>query len=75
MDAQLILRISQMAISVILIALILLQRRGSGLSGVFGGGGAEFYGTRRGLEKVVFMLTIVFACLFAISAILGLVLS
>jgi preprotein translocase subunit SecG len=75
MDAQLILRISQMAISVILIALILLQRRGSGLSGVFGGGGQEFYGTRRGLEKVVFVLTIVFAFLFAISAILGLVLS
>lgn len=77
MDFQFILRISQMVIAVVLIVLILLQQRGGGLSGVFGGGGGggEFYGTRRGAEKGIFILTIIFACLFAISAILGLAIS
>jgi preprotein translocase subunit SecG len=72
MNLHFVLRISQMAIAAILIALILLQQRGGGLSEVFGGSG-EFYGTRRGLEKVVFVLTIIFAGLFIASAIVGLV--
>lgn len=72
MDIHSILRASQIVIAAILVALVLLQQRGGGLSGVFGGGG-EFYGTRRGLEKTVFVLTIVFATLFIISALLGFV--
>lgn len=67
------LQISQVVIATILIGLILLQQRGGGLSVVFGGMGGEFYGTRRGLEKVVFILTIIFAALFVLSALVGFV--
>ena len=41
-----------------------MQRRGSGLSGTFGGGGDSTYSTRRGVEKILFMATIVFAIIF-----------
>ena len=51
--------IAQVVVSVILIALISLQERSSGLSGVFGGSESGFYQTRRGLEKVIFGATIV----------------
>jgi len=54
-----IISILQIIISVILIILILLQERGSGLSGIFGGSGEGFYQTRRGLEKIIFITTIV----------------
>ena len=58
-----VLSIAQVAISILLIAAILLQNRGSGLSGVLGGGG-EIYRTKRGVEKSLFILTIVLAFLF-----------
>lgn len=54
-----IISILQIIISVILIVLILFQERGSGLSGIFGGSGEGFYQTRRGLEKIIFIATIV----------------
>ena len=73
MTPQTILRIVQITIAAILVGLILLQQRGGGLSGIFGGMGGEFYGTRRGLEKGVFVLTIVFATLFVASALSGFV--
>ncbi len=56
--------ILQIIISVLLIVLILLQEKSSGLSAVFGGEGG-FYQTRRGLEKVIFIGTIVLAIAFA----------
>lgn len=58
-----ILPIIQIVIAVLLIAAILLQQRGSGLSSVFGGEG-ESYHTRRGLEKKIFIGTIALAGLF-----------
>jgi preprotein translocase subunit SecG len=63
----------QIIVSIILIALVLVQDRTSGLSGVFGGAGATPYQTRRGLEKTIYWATIVAAALFAILAILNLV--
>lgn len=63
----------QIIISVILVALILVQDRTSGLSGVFGGAGATPYQTRRGLEKTIYWATIVAAVIFAVLAILNLV--
>ncbi len=69
------LLIGQIVISVILIALILLQERSSGLSGAFGGAGATPYQTRRGLEKTIYWGTIVAAAVFALLAILNLTLS
>jgi preprotein translocase subunit SecG len=63
----------QIIVSIILIALVLVQDRTSGLSGVFGGAGATPYQTRRGLEKTIYWATIVAAALFAILAILNLI--
>lgn len=53
--------------SIILILTVLLQQRGSGLGGAFGGSGAV-YQTKRGIERGVFISTIVFGILFVISA-------
>ncbi len=69
------LSIIQIIISIIIIVLVLLQERSSGLSGIFGGsdGGGGAYQTRRGMEKVVFIATIVFAVIFCGLAIFRLV--
>ena len=64
--------IVQVIISVILIVLILLQQRGAGgLGSAFGEDAGSVYRTRRGLEKGVFITTIVLAILFLILAILS----
>jgi len=65
--------IAQIIVSVALIVLILLQERSSGLSGVFGGGGGEFYSQRRGLEKMIFYATIALAVIFALLSALNLI--
>lgn len=67
-----ILEISQIVIAILLVVLILLQQRSAGLSSAFGGLG-EFYGTRRGLEKNIFTLTVIAAGFFILIALLNLV--
>lgn len=58
-----ILSVTQVIFSILLILFILLQNKGSGLSEVFGGSG-NFYTSRRGAEKMLFIATIVTAILF-----------
>jgi len=58
-----ILSIFQIIISFLLVVCILAQSRGGGLSTAFGGSG-ESYGTRRGMEKIIFIATIVLAIIF-----------
>lgn len=53
----------QSLLAVLLILFIILQSRGSGLGGAFGGAG-ELYTTRRGIEKILFRLTVLTAALF-----------
>ena len=60
-----ILAIGQIIVSVALIAAILLQARGTGLSGTFGGDSAV-YRSRRGIERRLWQFTIVLAVLFAV---------
>jgi protein translocase SecG subunit len=67
-----IIPILQIIVTVALVALILLQERSSGLSGIFGGEGSV-YQTRRGLEKGIFIGTIVLACAFVALAVINLV--
>jgi protein translocase SecG subunit len=55
--------ITQTALAVLLIIAILLQQRGTGLSGTFGGDGST-YSTRRGAERIIFIATIVLAVLW-----------
>ena len=65
-----IITIAQIITSVILIVLILVQERSSGLSGVFGGGESDAYQTRRGLERLIFFATIILIVTFAVLSIL-----
>jgi len=74
MNYSLILTIAQIVVSLILIALVLLQERSAGMSGIFGGDGGGIYQTRRGVERIAFGSTVVFAILFAIISIAQLVL-
>ncbi len=63
------LQIIQIILSVALIVLVLLQAKGGGLGGIFGGDGGV-YRTRRGLEKTMFQSTIGLAVIFFVTALL-----
>lgn len=60
---------AQILVSVLLIAIILIQIRGQG-SGFFGSAQASFR-TRRGVEKTMFQFTIVLAVVFTLLAIIS----
>lgn len=66
-----VLIILQIAVSLALIVLILMQAKGVGLGKAWGGSG-EFYKNRRGVEKIVFRATIVTAVLFFVISLLSL---
>lgn len=53
----------QIVISILLMASILLQNRGAGLSATFGGDFGGYY-TKRGFEKFLFWGSIVLGALF-----------
>lgn len=62
----------QLLSSILLVTSILLQQRGTGLSSAFGGEG-NVYRTKRGVEKILFYSTIVFAFFFFGSSLASLV--
>ncbi len=55
----------QIIISVTLIVILLLQMKGEGLGGIFGGD-SSVYHQRRGLEATLFNLTVVLSAIFLI---------
>ena len=57
------LAIGQIIVSIALVFAILLQARGTGLSGTFGGDSAV-YRSRRGIERRLWQFTIVLIALF-----------
>ena len=63
---------AQMILAVALISSILLQQRGTGLGGAFGGE-VTAYRSRRGIERTLFRLTILLAVLFVVFSLLNLV--
>ncbi|MEK7082358.1 MAG: preprotein translocase subunit SecG [Patescibacteria group bacterium] len=67
-----ILTIVQIITAFLLIGAILMQQRGGGLSQIFGGG-AGMYHTRRGMERTIFIATIILAILFLAGAALNIV--
>ena len=63
----------QVILSVILVTLILFQQSDAGLGSSFGGGdGSATFNTKRGLEKTIFIATIVVAILWVLTDILTL---
>jgi preprotein translocase subunit SecG len=64
------LQVIQIILGVALTAAILLQARGAGLGSVFGGTGTVFK-TRRGIDRLLFRITIVFAVLFCLLCAVG----
>lgn len=70
---QSVLPYAQISISILLIASILLQQRGSNLGGAFGGDNfsAAFH-KRRGAELFLFRASIVLAILFVAATFLAL---
>lgn len=59
----------ELLVAIILIALLVVQARGGGLGGIFGGWGTPTFRTRRGIERTLFRLTIILAALFVVVAI------
>lgn len=61
------LRAVQIILSITVIVFILLQARGAGLGSAFGGSSAgSVFKTRRGVEQLIFNMTIVFVILFSL---------
>lgn len=66
------IRVIQIILSIAVIIFILLQARGAGLGSAFGGSSAgSVFKTRRGVERLIFNLTIVFVILFAAVSLLS----
>lgn len=65
-----ILAVGQILLSIALMAAILLQARGTGLSGTFGGDSAV-YRSRRGVERRLWQFTIVLLVLFILFALVA----
>jgi len=71
---QTYLNVAQIVLAVALILVVLLQVRGGGLGGIFGQPGTV-YRTRRGVEKILFQLTIILVVVFLVISVLTLRLS
>lgn len=66
------IRVIQIILSIAVILFILLQVRGAGLGSAFGASSASTtFKTRRGVEKLIFNITVVFVILFAAVSLLG----
>jgi len=65
------IEIAIIIVSVALIASILLQSKGIGLGGLAGGDTGGVYTQRRGIEKVLFYITIVLSAIFLILALIS----
>ena len=67
-----ILAIGQILLSIALIASILMQARGTGLSGTFGGDSAV-YRSRRGVERRLWQFTVLLLVLWVLFALVAFV--
>lgn len=69
-----ILPYAQIILAVVLVTAILLQQSSAGLGGALGGSdGGSFHHTRRGFEKFLFYLSFVCGILFALFALLSII--
>ena len=65
----------QIVLAIVLIGAVLLQQTGAAMGGAFGASDnfSSAFHTRRGLEKTLFIVTIVIGILFAVSALISLI--
>ena len=68
------LQIVQIIVAATLITLILLQTKGTGLGGIFGGD-SSVYKSRRGVEKTLFNATIALSVVFFLVAIANVIIA
>jgi preprotein translocase subunit SecG len=61
--------------SIALVASIILQSKGAGLGGLSGADTGGVFTARRGVEKTLFWITIVFSVLFFVLAITSVILA
>lgn len=71
MNTDSILQIVMVVSGALCVLAILLQQRGASLGAGFGSSG-ELFTTRRGVDKSLFVVTIVFAVIFIVSILAGL---
>ena len=65
----------QLILSLLLILFVLLQRSADGIEGALGGSASNMtYFKRRGAERFLFIGTVILAILFAVTALIPLVL-
>ena len=64
-----VLTVSQIVVCVLLTISILLQNRAEGLGKMFGGGG-EVFRTKRGLEKFLYVFTIILVAVLVVLSLL-----
>ena len=69
---KVVISLIQIILGILLILVIIIQQKGSGIGTAFGGD-LSFYRTKRGAEKLLFYATIVIACLFILTSLIGLV--
>jgi len=69
-----ILAVGQIIVSIALIFAILMQARGTGLSGTFGGDSAV-YRSRRGVERRLWQFTIILLALFVMFSLASFILA
>jgi preprotein translocase subunit SecG len=65
------LLILNIVLSVLIIIFILVQGKGAGLGSAWGGGG-EMFQTRRGMEKIILWLTMIFIAIFLVVSLINL---
>ncbi|MCO5176301.1 MAG: preprotein translocase subunit SecG [Thermomicrobiales bacterium] len=58
-------------VSIMLMAVILMQSKGSGFSGAFGGDTSSIYRTRRGFERTLYNFTIGVGVIFVVLSIIA----
>jgi preprotein translocase subunit SecG len=70
-----ILNVAIIIVSIALIASVLLQSKGIGLGGLAGGDTGGVYTQRRGIEKVMFYITIALSVVFLLLALINVIIS
>ena len=70
---EIYLNVAQIIVSAALVVVILLQTKGGGMGGAFGGTETAVYKTRRGVERTIFNITIGLSIAFFVITILNVI--